>query len=144
MVGKPWVGLDGNIPHTTPTHHNVCDLHKALPFGMAQHVTASYSFTCPMVQVLVVHMQLLGLLATAQIGWPTTLSSFFNTLRLHEASSIWMSPDCLLPKGASNVAFWRIAIITLSPSKWPHAITHTESKWCHSDAVWHNCVSSSV
>jgi hypothetical protein len=79
-----------------------------------------------MLQILVVHVQVLGLLATAQIQWPTTLSSFFNALRFHEASSIWMSPDCLLPKGASNVAFWRVAIITLSPSEWPDLVINLQ------------------
>jgi hypothetical protein len=73
-------------------------------------------------QILVVHLQVLGLLATAQISWPVRLSSFFGVLRLHEGSFVWMSPDCLLPKGASNVAFWRIVIITLSSGAPPRGL----------------------
>jgi hypothetical protein len=81
-------------------------------------------------QVLVVHVQVLGLLVTSQVGWPAQVTSFFNVLRFPEASSVWMSPDCLLPKGASNTAFWRIAIITLSPSKSRHIINHSAMLCC--------------
>jgi hypothetical protein len=54
------------------------------------------------------------------VNWPVRLTAYFGVLRLHESSFVWMSPDgCLLPERASNVALWRIVIITLSPGARP-------------------------